>query len=407
MFKKSIIITILILILSGGILVYASFLDKEEPVKPIDNTLSNNISESDDNNKDNQDQIDNIDNDISEIDNSNQKTYIIEEEKFDMSSKFLFIKDLGFTVPDTIYILDVLKSNNPIIIKTDILPIGRNPYTYKLLGDRIYFFNNRDKMVEWMDFEGNIHKLVFTKVDDYIYSNDFIVSSDDQKIVWVETNPWDETVKMNSKLMLAGLDGQNEKILLEKNFDCEEYFKPIKWSNSNEEIYFVNQPGGIGGYIIFGGTIGLSKINIYTGKLECLFKNGYIGDISPNEEFISYFRGGDNPKLIIRNMITDKENIFNIPIEENFRGGGDAHFSPDSKYLVYNIAHWDPDDEYFRTIVVNSTGKEQKTIIDDPQKGYEVIGWASNDKILLRNFGSIYIIDIDGSNLRKIEIANP
>jgi hypothetical protein len=84
MFKKSlIVITILILVLSGGILVYASFLDKEEPTKPVDNTLSNDTLEPNDNNEDNQNQ-DKTDNDISEIDISDWKTYINEEYGFEV-----------------------------------------------------------------------------------------------------------------------------------------------------------------------------------------------------------------------------------------------------------------------------------------------------------------------------------
>ena len=103
-------------------------------------------------------------------------------------------------------------------------------------------------------------------------------------------------------------------------------------------------------------------------------------------------------------MKTGKENIFDIPIEENFTLGGNAYFSPDNKHLVYNIAYHDPDNERFQTIVVSSTKKEQKTIVDDPKKEYEVIGWASNDKILLHDFdNNIYIINIDGSDFRKRE----
>ncbi len=87
MFKKSLIIIILILILSGGILVYVSFLDREEPVKPADNMLSNNTLEPDDNNGNNQneDQADDVNNnDISEIDISDWKTYSNEEFGFEI-----------------------------------------------------------------------------------------------------------------------------------------------------------------------------------------------------------------------------------------------------------------------------------------------------------------------------------
>ena len=234
-----------------------------------------------------------------------------------------------------------------------------------------------------------------------------LVSVDGQKIVWTE-NKFQEN-KMNSKLMLADLDGQNRKMLLEKDFNGEKYLNPIRWSNSNKEIYFSEQHGGLGGYIIFSGPTNLSKINIYTGKIEYLFGEnnyiGYIGDISPNEKFIACFAKGNNPKLTIKNMETGEEIVIGIPIEDGFRGGGNACFSPDNKHLVYNIAHWDSDDEYYQTIVISSTGEKQKVIIDDPQKMYNPIGWISNDEILLcsrSDAGCIdYIINIDGGELRK------
>ena len=232
-----------------------------------------------------------------------------------------------------------------------------------------------------------------------------LVSLDNQKIVWTE-NKFQEN-KMNSKLMLADLDGRNKKTLLKKDFYGEKYLNPIKWSNSNEEIYFSEQHGGLGGYIIFSGPSNLSKINIYTGKSECLFEEsnriGYIGDISPNEELIAYFpRIAGNPKLAIKNMKTDKENMVDIPIDEGFKNGGNAHFSPDNKHLVYNIAYCDPDNEYYRTVVVNSSGESQRVIIDDSQKIYRTRGWISNDEVLLRGPNNTdYIIDISGNNLRK------
>ena len=350
--------------------------------------------------------------DDSEINDSDQKAYKI----VDISDKFLFVENSSVhpmrfaygSLPDTIYILDILRSNKPIVsFETDILPEERT--SYKLFGDRIYFFSRNDKMIKWMDFKSDVHELAFTKVDDWIYSYSFIISSDNQKIVWVETSGWDESNKLNSKLILADLNGKNKKVLLEKSFGFKEekYLEPIKWSNSNEEIYFTEQYGGLGGYFVFGGPSNLSKINIYTGKVEHLFDGGRVGDISPNEEFMAYFASREHkPKTIIRNLKTGIENIFDIPTEENFKIGGNAHFSPNNEHLVYNIAYHDPDNERFQTIVVSSTKKEQKTIIDDPQKKYEVMGWASDDKILLHDFnGNTYIVNIDGSDFKKIEIV--
>ena len=53
-----------------------------------------------------------------------------------------------------------------------------------------------------------------------------LVSPDGQKVVWTE-NKFQEN-KTNSKLMLADLDGQNKKVLIEKDLDGEKYFDPIR-----------------------------------------------------------------------------------------------------------------------------------------------------------------------------------
>ena len=122
---------------------------------------------------------------------------------------------------------------------------------------------------------------------------------------------------------------------------------------------------------------------------------------------MAYFASREyKSKTIIRNLETGEENVFDIPTEENFKIGGNAYFSPDNKHLVYNIAYHNPDNERFQTVVVSSTKKEQKTIVDDPQKKYEAIGWASNDKILLRDFNdNIYTVNIDGSDFKKREVV--
>ena len=300
--------------------------------------------------------------------------------------------------------------NNPDYFVLDAVNCGN----YKIWKDSKGFYENlmagkTDSVSQkWIsDFDQILSTFKFIEKDeklDWLHSDSpyfsSLVSPDGQKVIWTENKY--QANKTNSKLILADIDGQNKKVLLEKYFDGEKHFSLIKWSNSNEDIYFSEEEGGIGGYIIFGGPGDLSKLNIYTSELEYLLDQK-VGDISPNEEFIAYFPVIDgNPKLAIRNMKTNKENITEIPINEEFKGGGNARFSPDNKHLVYNIAHWDPSDEYFRTIVIDSTGENQKVIIDDFQKAYIVKNWVSNDKILLNGPNGIdYVINIDGDNLRE------
>ncbi len=125
MFKRYLIITILILILSGGILIYASFLDKEEPVKPVNNTFSNDILEPDDNDQDNQDQANDVDdNDISEIDTSDWKVYTNEEFGFEIKypQDYKAIEELDraqvIITPDSVNVKDPDPFYAPIAIVT-------------------------------------------------------------------------------------------------------------------------------------------------------------------------------------------------------------------------------------------------------------------------------------------------
>lgn len=341
------------------------------------------------------------------------------------SNGFLIVKHdyqmpYGST-PDLFYIFD--SSNNyikPVItVRTNITADDRGSnLSYQLVGNKVYFFDNKDRVVKWVDFEGNIYPLEFTKSNNLWYSNYFLVSSDNKKIVWVDgafhSDDINKTVKTTSKIMMANIDGSNKKVLLEKNFDVERTIRLIQWSNSDKEVYYYTDPVGIGGYIIFSGYWNLSKINIDTGKTEDITgKNkftgnlNYISDISSDEKKLAYFTQIDEePKFGVKDIESGQDNIVDIPLAEGFKGGGDAHFSPDNKHVVYDIAHGNPDDEYYRKIVVDSDGKNQKTIIDDPKKAYWTERWLSNDKIIVGYLYDYYLVNIDGTGLSKLPLGD-
>lgn len=308
----------------------------------------------------------------------------------------------GWTNPFVVHILDTNKIEQPAVtINTKLSK--HDASSFKLVGNKIYFYNKKDCLVSWMGFDGKIQSLDFTKGASYLYSEGFIISPDEQQIIWTETTS--TSGKLSSKLYIANINGKDKKVLFEKNFESEKYLYPVKWSLKNNELYFSEQRGGLGGYIIFGGYQTLYKVNIDTSEVTELFGGGegwpYVTDITPDETLIIYFQKGETPQLVIKNLTTNNETIINIPLEEGFQGGGNGYFSPDNKRIAYNIAHWNSDDEHYRTIIVDVNGENQKIIADHPDKYYTVERWLSNNAILQSESGSTQIIDSDGNILKE------
>lgn len=302
-----------------------------------------------------------------------------------------------------VYVFNAFDVDNPVAKIKVITDTNKSFYDedFQLVGDKIYFYDQEERMTKRADFDGNIQDLSFTKTN-MLYNN-FLVSAENNKVVW------SDSTKSVIKLIVADIDGGNEKILSEEsnygedgNF-IDKFFLPVKFSVSNDEIYFVVEFGGLGGY---HGYKNLYRINTNTGKKETLVggENDFeVYGISPNDRLISYFKGlTKDPKLVVRNIEDGAEKEFDIPIEEGFRGGLNAYFSPDSKYIAYNIGYFDLSDERFRTIVIDLVSGESTAIIDDPENSYSVIKWITNSKILLGLDDDWYVVNRDGSGLKKL-----
>lgn len=329
--------------------------------------------------------------------------------------------------PDKLYILSSPVSNKPITaIETNIYPyFSTQNYGYQLVKEKIYFFDSKARIIKWLDFNGNVQSLDFTKMNESTYSGSFVVSSDGEKIAWVESedkkNAKNENAGIISRMISANINGSEKKIILENEYDSIKYIKLIQWNNTGKDIYFSDQRGELGGYIVFGGYFSLNKINVNTGKTESVIDTkqivgnlNYYSDISPDEEYVAYFTNKnsagskDSPKLVIANIENGKNSVVDIPIEDGFEGGGNARFSPDSSRLVYNIAHWDPEDEYYRTLMIDVNGENQRVILDQPEKLYISKKWASNDEIILRDEDGdheYFIVILSGFEIKEMNLS--
>jgi len=273
-------------------------------------------------------------------------------------------------------------------------------------------------MVKYYDFDGNIHPLEFTKTTAEEIENTFayyyLVSEDGKKIAWAETNISYEAQQITDQTILkvANTDGTDMQTIIQRELSEARSLKPFLFRQTNQELYFSYEPEGIGGYIIFSGPRNLSKIDIQTRNIEQIadpegkIKNlDYVTDISSDNKSIVYFRQrDDNPQVVVHNLQSGTEQSFPIPINEKFIGGGEAYFSPNNTHIAYNIAHWTPEDEYFRTILADLQSSKHTTIVDDPKTFYAVDKWLTHNLILLSTpNGEKYTVKMDGSDLKKIK----
>ncbi len=316
------------------------------------------------------------------------------------------------TTADVITIIDAYDNSVIATVPTTITPDARgtsNPY--RLVGDKIYFYHQGDRMVESLDFTGKVTKLTFTQhPQDRVYAN-FIVSEDGTKIAWARAAR--SGSKIRSALWAANIDGVSEKLLLEKELDAETYISTFRWSKDLSKVYFSEQAGGRGGYTPFAGQDNLFVVDSKGANTQSVLPKNptseFITDLSPDESKILVFQNALNNEKAIPLLYlvpTQEKSEIVLPPAEGFTLAGSGKFSPDNEQIALNIAKGNPVDEEIKIIVTN-IGGQSTVILDESNKEYRVERWISNTTLLLSEgvFGGKYFtVNSDGTGLKEMNI---
>ena len=292
-------------------------------------------------------------------------------------------KEQANVYTDTILIYEPLKQVKPVvIINTAITQDMRN--SYNLIGDRFFFFNKKDMMIEWLDFDGGIHKIPSTKGD---YNEcTFVVSVGENKIAWISI---EDGEKIKSTLYVSDLDGNGKKELYQMESEYE-ILKVVKWSNSGDDLFFAKSMTGLGGLVVYRNYEDIYRININNGQMKSIVSDieptrdisdntDYISDLSPNEELIAYFNQiNGHFKIFVRNINTLKEDVYDVPDGENYLAAGNAFFSADSKSIYYEVDYQDPelsleDGEYDKKFVIIDFDKKTSRVYNETDFPYIII----------------------------------
>lgn len=344
------------------------------------------------------------------VKNANTNTENVDAQNINKSTKSTDLEDQKLVVfaPEKLmdpYVLYIVSTEDGSVlhrVETEINDYEANRF---VLGrDKVYYYSWDTKRVKTIDFSGNSSELANGSITDSIGSYYFVVSPDESQIAWVET-PDGYSV---SQLFVVNTETWGKKLIYEEHFDTAEYIRPISWTQDQQSILFTRQRGELGGYILFDGFWELNRINVTTKVVEnnlipLLSGNSYGTDIFDDRLVVSFTRDKENGPRV---AITDINNIDNgeyivVKNDKGLVGGGSGLFSPDGSKIAFNIARWDSENEYYRTMLYDIKTKEQKIIGDYPDSYFHVAGWINSELFVQSRRGLVQIVDTGGNIVKE------
>lgn len=149
------------------------------------------------------------------------------------------------------------------------------------------------------------------------------------------------------------------------------------FETSANYAYLALEPTGLGGYIPFGGTPELFRVNLEEPDFQTLIFSGRVTDIADDDSALVYF-SDVLPQISVMDLsqalYPNGSNVRSFVPEESFNYAGDALFSPDGTELAY-VALEGPDNERSRVYIVDlATGTQTEFLT---QVGRVVLtGWT-------------------------------
>jgi len=253
------------------------------------------------------------------------------------------------------------------------------------IGNYVYYVDSTAKNVFRVDHTGQSLDLKFLNPDQVALSNagSFLPSPDGKRIAWTNMISFDAT-GIHYLLIVANIDGTNEKVLLDQTSAF--YRIPFAWSNDGSLLYCSNQPYGIGGYILFGGSGDLITINLDSGQQQTIIpeeKKFRPLSLSPDEKTVAMLQIGDTIQLVFHDIVTGGEKSVKLP--DGYSQAGSIIWSPDSQTVGLTMAIGEPDHEAFSVILVQTSNLATNVLIKDDPRNFRTITWPVAGTIWLNS----------------------
>jgi hypothetical protein len=243
--------------------------------------------------------------------------------------------------------------------------------------------------------------------------------------VWSGTQPrlaWGTMLQVPdhpSSLEMSAPDGSTLETLITQGVtEPPSQIIAQAWSVDGNSLYFSREPSGIGGYIVFSGASSLYKIDLSTyQKTELIpadFSSGpfiCLDALSADERYVA-----DHclqKSITIKDLSTGASTSIQPPEGlAGFQTVGSARFSPNGSRVAFALAKNDPNNEQGWIAVSDELqGSSQLILAGDPGVSYQVVGWLSDQTLLIQSSPvpscvgcdyQLWTLNIDGTNLTKI-----
>lgn len=272
--------------------------------------------------------------------------------------------------------------------------------TFQVVQDDVFVYTEKgdEPGLRRMDEEGSLAAMADMKRGNS-YDPFWMVSPDGTLIAWSETSY--ASPVSTSTLYQARVDGSLREQVAQVSAEGEFYLRPFAWiknENGEWEVWYVRQPIGLGGYILFSDPYG----PVYKNETLALDMTTAFTDISQDGLAFAFLDRSDAGELSVH--VID----FSLPLLGAGQAG-EAKLSPDNSLLAIAVASGNPDQEsgWVEIWPIGSQASVRVTP-ENTTDVIRVVDWLDEDTLALTVLDNenlyeseIFLVNADGSFFRK------
>ncbi len=214
--------------------------------------------------------------------------------------------------------------------------------------------------------------------------------------------------KITSDIFVANSDGTNLRSALKLSGD--HVLHVVRFSPDGKQLYYSQEPLGLGGYILFSGVSDLWAFDLAGGTTRQLVPAAAAGticldDFTPDEVLVALHCA--EKTISVLDLTTGSIGLITAPAAVTDWGiHGDARLSPDQTRVAYALARGSPDNEQGWVAVSDGISGTSHLVATAPAGDYfNVKGWLNNTTLVLQSWRGtpgVWVVQADGSDLRRI-----
>jgi hypothetical protein len=249
--------------------------------------------------------------------------------------------------------------------------------------------------------------------DDWYQVTGTILSPDAQQYVYTFSHLPSEFTQgrtATSDIYIATPYANNDRLITSVQHDSPVALLTRGWSADGTHLLVYEMPQGVGGYILFW-TYQEARIIDLNGNV--VSQLGNISGFSSNFNMVALVERSSNgvTGIAVTDVLSGAVARYPLPqLGETAQTGGAPVFSPDERYIAYQVARNNPDNELFWTIVIDRVSGESRVVFTDTATNYRpgygyIGGWLDNTTLAIGDIwsGNTAVVDVTTGTLLRTE----